>query len=228
MPQMKFNGTRVGGALVPYIGPNGNWWVGKTDMGVSANFSGTVYTPIKGVDYFTEEDIKELLEKADTTTVMKTILSNIGDMENLSDESAESIVEAINNYAEALAQLQIQIIRINNHMVNEHINVDNIHMQTYYSVDEIDTTLQGPLIWNHMKSSYPIKEVEDTATEDSGSSYTLESEDTDNIDDGNAVYALDQDNTYVTVTNVSQSSDNEDISSIEEGTLVASLSSETL
>lgn len=224
MPHMKFNGTRVGGALVPYIGPNGNWWVGKTDMGVSANFSGTVYTPVKGVDYFTEDDIKDLLEKADTTTVMKTILSNIGDMESLSDESAESIVEAINNYAEALTQLQIQIIRINNLMVNEHVNVDNIHMKTYYSTDEFDNTIEGPLIWNYLKSSYPIKEIEDTGDDDTGASFELESEDTENIDNGNAVYAFDQDNKYVTVTNVSQSSD-DDLSEIEEGELVASLSS---
>lgn len=223
MPHMKFNGTRVGGALVPYIGPNGNWWVGKTDMGVSANFSGTVYTPVKGVDYFTEEDIKELLEKADTTTVMKTILSNIGDMESLSDESAESIVEAINNYAEALTQLQIQIIRINNLMVNEHINVDNIHMKTYYSTDELDNTIEGPLIWNHLKSSYPIKEIEDTGVEDTGASFELESEDTENIDNDDAVYAIDQDNKYVTVSNISQGS--EDLSEIEEGEIIASLSS---
>lgn len=225
MPQLKIDGQRVGGATIPYIGPNGNWWVGKLDTGVSANFSGTVYTPVKGVDYFTEEEIAELLVKADSTTLMKTIISNIGNMEELSDESAESLVEAINNYAEALRQLQLQIISINNYMVNEHMNVENIHMPTYYSADELDNTIEGPLVWNQLKSSYFIEELPDESTEDE--TFDIESEDTDNLD-ANAVYATDQDNTFVTLSNIEQYSEGDDLSSVQEGETIATLLSETI
>lgn len=49
----------------PYIGENGNWylWDPKTDGYIDSgvNAEGTDgYTPVKGVDYFTEEDIKSL------------------------------------------------------------------------------------------------------------------------------------------------------------------------
>lgn len=225
MPHMQYNGTRVGGALVPYIGPNGNWFVGKSDTGISANFSGDIYTPVKGIDYFTEEEITELLNRADSTIIMKTIISNIGNMEELSDESAESLVEAINNYAEALRQLQLQFISNNNYIVNNHMNVDNIHMPTYFSIDELDNSLDGPIVWNQLKSSYLIAELSDESTEDI-ETFDLESEDTENTDTS-AVYATDQDNTYVTLTNISEYSD-DDLSSVQDGETIATLSSKTL
>lgn len=41
---------------VPFIAENGNWWVGTTDTGVRANG----YTPQKYIDYWTEEDKREI------------------------------------------------------------------------------------------------------------------------------------------------------------------------
>ena len=56
--------------ITPNIGANGNWWVGDTDTGVFAG--GTAgkdgedgedgKTPVKGEDYFTEEDKAEIVE----------------------------------------------------------------------------------------------------------------------------------------------------------------------
>ena len=53
--------------LTPYIGGNGNWWIGETDTGVKAagkdgadgeqgSPGDNGYTPVRGVDYWTEED----------------------------------------------------------------------------------------------------------------------------------------------------------------------------
>lgn len=58
--------------LTPHIGENGNWWIGEIDTGVKARgtdgkngTNGTNgvdgYTPIKGIDYYTEADKKELI-----------------------------------------------------------------------------------------------------------------------------------------------------------------------
>lgn len=43
--------------LTPYIGENGNWWIGDEDTGVAAEGK----TPVKGEDYFTETDKAELV-----------------------------------------------------------------------------------------------------------------------------------------------------------------------
>lgn len=68
--------------VIPYIGDNGNWWTGDTDTGVKAQgekgdpgeqgpqgeqgIPGEPgkdgHTPVKGVDYFTEEDKEEMVE----------------------------------------------------------------------------------------------------------------------------------------------------------------------
>lgn len=63
--------------VTPHIGDNGNWWLGSSDTGVKAegkdgidgnNGSNGVdgedgYTPVKGVDYFTEADISAIVEQ---------------------------------------------------------------------------------------------------------------------------------------------------------------------
>lgn len=41
----------------PHIGSNGNWFVGQTDTGQFAQG----YTPVKGLDYFTDEDIQTIV-----------------------------------------------------------------------------------------------------------------------------------------------------------------------
>ena len=43
----------------PRIGENGNWWIGAEDTGIKANG----YTPVKGEDYFTEEEEAKMVEK---------------------------------------------------------------------------------------------------------------------------------------------------------------------
>lgn len=45
----------------PFIGENGNWWIGEKDLGVQAA-GNDGKTPINGEDYFTEEDIAKLKE----------------------------------------------------------------------------------------------------------------------------------------------------------------------
>ena len=42
--------------LTPYVGENNNWWIGDVDTGVLARG----YTPQKGVDYFTEEEVQQI------------------------------------------------------------------------------------------------------------------------------------------------------------------------
>lgn len=81
------DGTRLGDldlsagkdGLTPYIGLNGNWWIGEEDTGVQAQ--GEVgpqgeqgpqgeagpagadgHTPVKGTDYYTEADKQELID----------------------------------------------------------------------------------------------------------------------------------------------------------------------
>lgn len=224
MPHLRYNNNEVGGALVPYIGPNGNWWIGKKDTGTSANFSGTTYTPIKGVDYFTEEDIAELLKMADATLVMKTIISNIGDMTELSDESAESLVEAINNYAIALKELQTQIITINNKFVDDHMTREDLHMSTYITTDEFNINVQAPVLWQQIKSSYPLGEIDyNKPQESSVETLDLETANAD-MDAEDAVYATTESNKYVSVSNISHFDDEtDDVSEIAEGETVATL-----
>lgn len=49
--------------IAPHIGANGNWFVGDTDTGVKAAGEDG-YTPVKGVDYFTEDEAQEIAELA--------------------------------------------------------------------------------------------------------------------------------------------------------------------
>lgn len=63
----------------PFIGDNGNWWIGETDTGVPAQGQegpqgpqgepGAAgadgedgYTPVKGTDYWTEADKEEIVQ----------------------------------------------------------------------------------------------------------------------------------------------------------------------
>ena len=62
------NGTDGQDGITPTIGNNGNWYLGETDTGKpSRGIQGETgaagqngYTPVKGVDYFTSEDIASL------------------------------------------------------------------------------------------------------------------------------------------------------------------------
>lgn len=48
--------------LTPYVGSNNNWWIGDIDTGVLARGTDGEdgYTPVKGMDYFTEEEIQQI------------------------------------------------------------------------------------------------------------------------------------------------------------------------
>lgn len=45
--------------LTPHIGPNTNWFIGDTDTGKPSKG----HTPVKGVDYFTQQDIDAIVTK---------------------------------------------------------------------------------------------------------------------------------------------------------------------
>lgn len=45
--------------LTPYVGENNNWWIGDIDTGVLARGTDG-YTPVKGVDYFTDAEVKQI------------------------------------------------------------------------------------------------------------------------------------------------------------------------
>ena len=45
--------------LTPYVGENNNWWIGDIDIGVLARGTDG-YTPVKGVDYFTTEEVQQI------------------------------------------------------------------------------------------------------------------------------------------------------------------------
>lgn len=52
-------GTGTGG-ITPHIGANGNWYIGNTDTGMlSRGEKGD--TPVKGTDYWTELDKREII-----------------------------------------------------------------------------------------------------------------------------------------------------------------------
>ncbi len=69
-----FGQTTLVHGETPYIGENGNWWIGKTDTGTKAQgpqgatgadgANGTNgkdgKTPVKGIDYFTDSDKAEI------------------------------------------------------------------------------------------------------------------------------------------------------------------------
>lgn len=60
----------------PFIGDNGNWWIGETDTGVPARgkegpqgpqgepgaAGANGYTPVKGTDYWTEADKEAIVQ----------------------------------------------------------------------------------------------------------------------------------------------------------------------
>lgn len=63
--------------LTPYVGNNGNWWIGDTDTGVKAQGEKGArgipgYTPVRGVDYFTEEDTYAIKSYIDSLFVPLT------------------------------------------------------------------------------------------------------------------------------------------------------------
>ncbi len=104
---------------VPYVGNNGNWFkydiVKDTyvDTGVKAEgvdgTNGTNgidgkdgYTPQKGVDYWTESDKAEIIEKAAPFVVNFTVESDSRSVV-ASDKTAEQILEAYNNGKNLLA-----------------------------------------------------------------------------------------------------------------------------
>lgn len=66
--------------LTPYVGSNNNWWIGDIDTGVLARGTDGEdgYTPVKGVDYFTEEEIQQIQNEVSGGA--------IGDFEAVVDE----------------------------------------------------------------------------------------------------------------------------------------------
>lgn len=59
----------------PHIGENGNWFIGDEDTGVSAEGKDG-HTPVKGTDYFTEADKKEITEQAAKSVEIPQTLPN--------------------------------------------------------------------------------------------------------------------------------------------------------
>ena len=49
-------------AKTPFIGANGNWWIGDTDTGEKAAGEDG-YTPRKGIDYYTEAETTEMVQR---------------------------------------------------------------------------------------------------------------------------------------------------------------------
>lgn len=52
--------------ITPHIGANGNWWLGEEDTGEPSRGAPGKdgYTPVKGVDYFTPDEVQEIAEQA--------------------------------------------------------------------------------------------------------------------------------------------------------------------
>ena len=89
------DGENGADGLTPHIGDNGNWWIGDTDTGVTAQGKNGAdgkdgaagkdgangadgYTPVKGMDYFTEEDKQEIAELAAEHIETDTTLTGSG------------------------------------------------------------------------------------------------------------------------------------------------------
>ena len=73
MALIKKMGEGGSGGDAPYIGDNGNWYVGQTDTGVAATGPQGIqgetgptgaagYTPVRGKDYWTAEDQQAIVD----------------------------------------------------------------------------------------------------------------------------------------------------------------------
>lgn len=50
-------------SITPYIGENGNWYIGDVDTGKPSRGG----TPVKGADYFTEAEKQEMVDTVITS-----------------------------------------------------------------------------------------------------------------------------------------------------------------
>lgn len=88
----------------PHIGENGNWWIGKVDTGVQAAGKDG-YTPVRGTDYWTEADKRELAEQAADLTEIPFFdlaamgLDPVGTEGATLSADAREILEALKNGA---------------------------------------------------------------------------------------------------------------------------------
>lgn len=60
---VKANGVDGSNGITPHIGENGNWFIGENDTGVLARGKNG-YTPIKGKDYFTDAEVENIENNA--------------------------------------------------------------------------------------------------------------------------------------------------------------------
>lgn len=80
----------------PYIGENGNWFVWSTENKefIDSGIAAAGYTPQKGIDYFTEQDIEEINKYIAAQIAL--IKTEIGDRSQLIDSPDDDLVTAIN------------------------------------------------------------------------------------------------------------------------------------
>ena len=81
--------------LTPYVGENNNWWMGDADTGILARG----YTPVKGVDYFTTEEIQQIQNEVSSGAIGD--FNAVVDSEtNKFDANATEKLNAYNSNAE--------------------------------------------------------------------------------------------------------------------------------
>ena len=78
--------------LTPYVGSNNNWWIGDVDTGVLARG----YTPQKGVDYFTGDEIRQIQNEVSSGAIgdlKQEVDSLVGAIKTISIEVVDSLPE---------------------------------------------------------------------------------------------------------------------------------------
>lgn len=92
-------------AKPPYIGENGNWfvWDGEEAAFVDSGFSAKGATPVRGKDYWTESDKKEIAEEASELVDVPEVVQETGESES-AVMSQKAVTVALNGATKIVTQ----------------------------------------------------------------------------------------------------------------------------
>lgn len=90
--------------LTPYVGENGNWWLGSEDTGILARGTDGEdgYTPVKGTDYFTDAEVKQIQNEVSSGAIgdFKSVVDT--ETNKFNTNAAEKLTEYNDNATEKL------------------------------------------------------------------------------------------------------------------------------
>ena len=130
--------------LTPYVGENNNWWIGDMDTGILARG----YTPVKGVDYFTEGEVQQIQSEVSSGAIgdFKTVVDS---ETNKFDANADSKFEAYNQNDSKKTEAYNSNAQTK--MADYNTNADNRVAEFDAHTEQIQTDISG------LKSDLPNK-----------------------------------------------------------------------